>query len=164
MSPISRAGRMVAARVCRTAGAVVVAAILVFAIDGAGKSVDPVPTDVREVATGGAWSSPHGSGTYRVIARTYGSEHSYTLLEAEWLSAGGAQGSLLVSHRAKIKELSDDPLFVIQDLRIVRSTEETKGALAEALIADRYSERTRTVTIRLGDPGKYSIDLPESEE
>jgi hypothetical protein len=155
---------MVAARSRRSAGIAFLSAILVLAMVGADKSAVPVPADVREVATGGAWSSPHGSGTYRVIARAYGSEHSYTVLEAEWLSVGDARGSALVSHRAKIKELSDDPLFVIQDLRIVKSRDQTNGAVVEAVIADRYSGLTRTATIRLGDPGKYSVDLPESEE
>lgn len=143
-------------RALAAAAAFAAAFAAVFAAAGpaaaAGRAAPEVPVQVSEVATGGEWTSPKGSGVLRVVIADEGFEHVHSRLWIEWL-ATSERGAPRRVARVFVKELSNgmavlrpgDPREVFQRDRIrLRSTH-------------TYSQDISDITIEAGTPGHYRL-------
>lgn len=117
-----------------------------------------VPGMISSVATGPVGSS---RGPNRLVVVSAGDDHLYSKTYAQWLYPS-ADGGSKISRSVPIPELTDQPLFVVRNIRFVSSTSPS-GGVFEVELMNRYTEKTGIARVRTGSPDQVSIAMPPNE-
>ena len=115
--------------------------------------------DIVEAASGGYWADNSHSGTSRLVVGSYGTEHLYSALYAQWIGAEKTSGEISAVATTEIDELSHQPLFIIADVTFIMDWK-GEGAAFDVVLAHRYSDELKNARVNLGLPTIYTVSPP----